>query len=105
MVLISRECSMYLTISNQMDFLHYQTLSGLGFNKLGLYEECIEDPNNQFYLLQGDSDIFNAIDQSPGHSFMSGLCFNKICSASDLEYALTSLQQYIPKTTINYLNI
>jgi len=29
-----------------MELLHYRTLSGLGFNKLGLYEECIEDPKN-----------------------------------------------------------
>jgi hypothetical protein len=37
MSVISRECSLYLSLDNSLDFLHYQTLSGLGFNKLGLY--------------------------------------------------------------------
>lgn len=37
MGVMSRDCSLYLSVENSMDFLHYQTLSGLGFNKLGLY--------------------------------------------------------------------
>lgn len=96
MAFISRQCSTYLNIDNSMNFLYYQTLSGLGFNKLGLYEECIEDPNNQFYLLRGDSNYFSEGGESGDRSFMSGLCFNSVCTSSDLEYALNSMRQYLP---------
>lgn len=34
---ISRNCSYYLNYDNYMEFLHYQSLSGVGFNKLGFY--------------------------------------------------------------------
>ena len=100
---ISRECSLYLSLDHSLEFLHYQTLSGLGFNKLGLYEECIADPRNQFYLLQGQSSLFD--DRSPDLTFMSGLCFNRVCSAKDLEYALRALQVYIPDRPFQNLRI
>jgi hypothetical protein len=51
MSFISKNCSFYLTFNNSMQFLHYQALSGLGFNKLGFYEECIAEKGNQFYLV------------------------------------------------------
>jgi hypothetical protein len=85
-----------------MDFLHYQTLSGLGFNKLGLYGECIADPRNQFYLLQGNSSAFM---QEQDLSFMSGLCFNRICSAEDLQYALSAMEEYLPGGSFQDLRI
>lgn len=50
---ISRDCSWYLNSDHVDDLQKYQTLSGLGFNKLGFYEDCIADSNNTFYLLSG----------------------------------------------------
>jgi hypothetical protein len=58
MTFISRQCSSYLNSNNSLQLLHYQTLSGIGFNKLGVYAECICDPNNQYYLVEGVSNIF-----------------------------------------------
>ncbi len=91
MSFISRECSFYLNYNNSPQFLHYQSLSGIGFNKLGFYEECIADPNNQFYLVEGISSLFSPNSDSNPRVFMSGICFNSVCSASDLQYAMGSL--------------
>ena len=53
MSFISKNCSYCLTYSNSAQFLKYQAMSGLGFNKLGFYEDCVKDPMNQFYLDKG----------------------------------------------------
>ena len=94
MTFISKNCSYYLTLKNQKDFLNYQTLSGFGFNKLGFYQQCIADEWNQFYLVRGESHLLGATDQACNAPFVSGICFNRTCSADDLVYALGSVFEY-----------
>lgn len=101
---ISRECSLYLLSNNSLEILKYQALSGIGFNKLGLYAECILDPDNQFYLMKADSDYCQPLN-SIKHKFVSGICFNKICDADDLQYTISGSFSYLKTLPFSELKV
>jgi len=50
----------------------------------------VAEAGNQFYLAQGKTIIFGPLADDTQRVFMSGICFNEICSAEDLQYALGS---------------
>ena len=68
----------------------------MGFNKLGFYEDCISEPANNYYLLTGTTELMRLPSSTQqSDSFVSGICFNSVCSAEDLQYVLTTVNGYI----------
>ncbi len=49
---ISKTCSFYIHSDNYPEILLYQSLSGMGENRLGRYYECISDPKNEYFLIE-----------------------------------------------------
>lgn len=92
MSLISEQCSQYLLSNNEQSLLYYQSISGIGYNKLGSYLQCVADPRSQYYLINATSQV--AAQQTRDIHFMTGICFSRLCSAADLQYALHAFESY-----------
>lgn len=48
---ISQTCSYYIHTENYPEVVVYQSLSGLGENRLGRYYECIANDSNEYFLI------------------------------------------------------